>query len=265
MTVRLAPNLSLLWTDVPLEERFARAADGGFDAAELWWPGDELAQRLPELARSAGVELALLNFDAGDMAAGDRGLVADPERFDAFRANVPLALRVAADAGCSRLNLLLGLELDRYEPAEQLAWARDNVAWAADQAAEQGATVLVEAVNTFDNGPYLVTTTAEAAAFVRSVGRSNVRLQYDAYHMQRMEGELTATLERYWDLVAHVQVADAPGRNQPGTGAIDFAELFAFLAGKGYDGFVGLEYRPLGDVDGSLGWIEELGLARSTS
>lgn len=265
MTFRLAPNLSLLWTDLPLEQRFERAAAAGFDAVELWWPGDELAEALPELTRAAGVELALLNFDAGDMAGGDRGLVADPERFDRFRANVPLALRVAAAAGCRRLNLLVGLELEGHDLVEQRGWARENVGWAAEQAARQGATVLVEAVNVFENGPYLVTTTRDAATFVESVGRPNVRLQYDAYHMQRMEGDLTATLERYWNLVAHIQIADAPGRGQPGTGEIDFGELLGFLERKGYDGFVGLEYRPVGETDASFEWIGDLGLARRAS
>jgi hydroxypyruvate isomerase len=265
VTIRLAPNLSLLWTDVPLEERFERAADAGFSAVELWWPGDELAQRLPDLTSSAGVELALLNFDAGDMPTGDRGLASDPDRFDQLRANVPLALSIANEAGCQRLNLLVGLALDMYEPAEQLGWARANAAWAADQAAAQGATVMVEAVNTLENGPYLLSTTAAAAAFVESVDRPNVRIQYDAYHMQRMEGNLTATLERYWDMVGHIQIADAPGRNQPGTGEINFAHIWSVLERLAYDGFVGLEYKPLGQTDGSFGWIEELGITRGAS
>ena len=266
MTFRLAPNLSLLWTDVPLEARFDRAAAAGFDAVELWWPGDELARRLPALMRAAGVELALLNFDAGDMAAGERGLASDPRQSGRLRANVPVALEIAAEIGCRRLNLLLGLALERYDLSQQREWARENVAWAADQAGPQGATIMIEAGNTLENGPYLVSTTADAAAFVESVGRQNVRVQYDAYHMQHMEGHLTATLERYWDLVDHVQIADVPGRNQPGTGEIDFADLFSFLERKGYGGFVGLEYRPLGgETDESFGWIEELALLRKAS
>lgn len=263
MSARLAPNLSLLWTDLPLAQRFDRAAAAGFDAVELWWPGNELAARLPELTRAAGVELALLNFDAGDMPGGDRGLAADPARSEQFRTNVPFALEIATAAGCRRLNLLLGHWLDRYDPADQLECAKENVAWAADQAAPYGATILVEAVNSLENGPYLVTTTADAVDFIQRVERPNVGLQYDAYHMQRMEGDLTATLDRYWDRVAHVQVADAPGRNQPGTGEINYAYVFDFLSRKDYDGFVGLEYRPLGETDDSFGWIEAMGLERS--
>jgi hydroxypyruvate isomerase len=264
--LRFSPNLSILWQDVPLEERFARAAAAGFGAVELWWPGPETAERLPELTGEAGVRLALLNFDAGDMAAGDRGLASDPDRRAQLRENVPSALRIAAACGCTRLNLLLGLRRDGLGLDDQLALARENVRDAAALAAEQGATVLVEAVNECENGPYLVTRTADAAAFVESVGLPNVRLQYDAYHMQRMEGDLATNLERVWPLVGHVQVADAPGRNQPGTGEINYRFLLGLLERKGYDGYVGLEYKPLdGRTDESFGWIEELGYSRSAS
>ena len=165
MTLRFSLNLSLLWADLPLSERFARAAAAGFDAVELWWPGDEEAARLPGLTQRWGLHLALLNFDAGDMPAGDRGLAADPERTAQLRANVPLALRIAADCGCPRLNLLAGLRDERYPLDQQLQLARDNVAWAADQAAAAGRQVMIEAVNSMENGPCLLTTTAAAAAF----------------------------------------------------------------------------------------------------
>src|ERR1700722_20840313 len=220
MTLRFSPNLSLLWADLPLPERFARAAAAGFGAVELWWPGDDEAARLPGLIERWGLHLALLNFDAGDMPAGDRGLAADPDRVAQLRANVPLALRIAQECGCSRLNLLAGLRDERYPLAEQLRLARDNVLWAADQAARAGCQVLIEAVNSKENGPYLLATTAAAAGFIREVARENVRLPYDAYHMQRMAGGITTTLDTYWELISHIQVADAPGRVEPGTGEL---------------------------------------------
>jgi hydroxypyruvate isomerase len=263
MTLRFSPNLSLLWADLPLPERFARAAGAGFGAVELWWPGDDDAARLPELTQRWGLHLALLNFDAGNMAAGDRGLAADPAYTARLRAHVPLALRVAADCGCPRLNLLAGLREERYPLGQQLQLARDTVAWAADQAAEAGREVMIEAVNSLQNGPYLFTTTAAAAAFIRQVGRPNVRLQYDAYHMQRMEGDLTTTLDTYWSLISHIQIADVPGRGEPGTGEINYRFLLGHLDQKGYDGYVGLEYRPSGgSPEDSFGWLEEYGLAR---
>jgi hydroxypyruvate isomerase len=263
MTLRFSPNLYLLWADLPLPERFARAAGAGFGAVELWWPGDDDAARLPELTQRWGLHLALLNFDAGNMAAGDRGLAADPAYTARLRAHVPLALRVAADCGCPRLNLLAGLREERYPLGQQLQLARDTVAWAADQAAEAGREVMIEAVNSLENGPYLLTTTAAAAAFIRQVGRPNVRLQYDAYHMQRMEGDLTTTLDTYWSLISHIQIADVPGRGEPGTGEINYRFLLGHLDQKGYDGYVGLEYRPSGgSPEDSFGWLEEYGLAR---
>lgn len=261
MTLRFSPNLSLLWADLPLPERFARAAAAGFGAVELWWPGDEEAARLPQLTQRWGLHLALLNFDAGNMPAGDRGLAADPDRTARLRAHVPLALRIAADCGCPRLNLLAGLRDERYPLDQQLQLARDSVAWAADQAAESGRQVMIEALNSMENGPCLLTTTAAAAAFIAQTGRENVGLQYDAYHMQRMEGDLATTLDTYWPLISHIQIADVPGRGEPGTGEINYRFLLRYLDRKGYHGHVGLEYRPAGGrPEDSFGWLGEYGL-----
>ena len=204
----------------------------------------------------AGVDVVLLNFDAGDMPAGDRGLISDPERQDTFRANVPVALELAAAMGCTKLNALAGHWIPYLEREAQLDLARENVRFAADAAAEQEAQVLIEAVNTYENGPYLFSRTRAASEFVRSVGRDNVALQYDAYHMQRMEGDLTATIERHIDEIAHIQVADSPGRGQPGTGEINFDYVFRRITELGYDGHVGLEYKPQGgDTEASLEWL----------
>ncbi|HTZ28939.1 MAG TPA: TIM barrel protein [Streptosporangiaceae bacterium] len=249
-----AANLSMLWADLPLAERFERAAGAGFGAVELWWPGDAAARMLPELTTRWNLRLVLLNFDGGDMPAGDRGLAADPGRRDYLRAHVPDALAIAAQCGCPRLNLLVGLRQDRYSEAEQLACARDNVAWAADRAAE----VTIEALNPTDNGPCLLTTTRAAAAFVAAVGRPNLRLQYDAYHMQRTEGDLTATLDAHWDLIGHIQIADVPGRHEPGTGEINYPFLLGHIAAKGYQGAIGAEYHPsTARTEDSLGWLDE--------
>jgi hydroxypyruvate isomerase len=264
VTLRFAPNLSLLWAGLPLPERFERAARAGFGAVELWWPGLPEADLLPGLTARWGLQLALLNFDAGDMAAGDRGLAADPARRGQLRANVPAALRIAQASGCTRLNLLVGLRQEQYPLSEQLRLARDNVAWAADHAAGSGCSVLIEAVNSAENGPYLLTTTAAAADFIGQTGRPNVALQYDAYHMQRMEGDLTTTVDTYWPLISHVQIADVPGRGEPGTGEINYRFFLEHLSQRGYGGYVGLEYRPSGGrPEDSFGWLEEYGLPRA--
>jgi hydroxypyruvate isomerase len=263
VTLRFSPNLSLLWAALPLPERFERAAAAGFGAVELWWPGPRDAELLPELTKHFGLRLAALNFDAGDMAAGDRGLTADPARRDQFRANVPDALRIARACGCTQLNALVGLRQQPYSRELQLDCALDNVTWAADQAAAMGCSLLIEAVNSIENGPYLLTSTDAAADFVRRAGRENVRLLYDAYHMQRMEGDLTTTVDAYWPLIGHVQIADVPGRGEPGTGEINYRFLLDHLDQRGYDGYVGLEYRPSGGApEESFGWLEAFGLPR---
>jgi 2-hydroxy-3-oxopropionate reductase len=264
--MRFCVNVSILFTEVPLLERFARARDAGFDAVELWWPRGEDLDELRAAIADAGVDVVLLNFDAGDMPAGDRGLISDPAMQQAFCDNVPVALELADAVGCRMLNALAGHELPGVEREEQLELARRNVRFAADAARAQGAQVLIEAVNTYENGRYLLPSTQAASDFVRSVGREGVRLQYDAYHMQRMEGDLTATIERHIGEIAHVQIADSPGRGQPGTGEINFDYVLRRLAELGYDGHVGLEYKaPGGDTEESLEWLprELRGAARA--
>jgi hydroxypyruvate isomerase len=256
--LRFSANLSILFKEVPFLERFARGSEAGFSAVEFWWPTGEEAGEVARAALEAGVEVVAFNFDAGDMPAGDRGLAGVPGRTEAFRAHVPAALELAQTLGTRRMNALLGLRDERVAAAEQLALARETIAWTADRAAEAGVTVLIEAVNTFENGPYLLATTRAASDFVRSVGRRNVKLQYDVYHMQRMEGNLTATLRAHIGEIAHIQIADAPDRGEPGTGEIRFAHIFREIESLGYDGYIGLEYRPTGsDTLANLGWLPE--------
>jgi hydroxypyruvate isomerase len=245
--MRFSANISILFTEVPFLQRFAAARSAGLNAVELWWPRGEDLDALVAAAAESGSEVVLLNFDAGDMPAGDRGLLSDAARQDEFRANVPLALGLADKLGCRQLNALVGFG--------DLALARKNVAWAADAAAERGADVMIEAVNTFENGPYLLSRTRDAADFIRSVGRDNVRLQYDAYHMQRMEGNLTATIAEHIDLIGHIQIADSPGRGEPGTGEIDYGYVLRRIEELGYDRWVGLEYRPTRPTAESLDWM----------
>jgi hydroxypyruvate isomerase len=254
--MRFSANVSTLFKEVPFLERFGRAAEAGFGAVEFWWPTGEDLVAVEEAVKDAGLSVALFNFDAGDMAAGDRGLVSDPERQGRFRESVPVALELARSLGCARLNVLVGKELPGVEREEQLGLARENVRYAADRARENGVTVLVEAVNTFENGPYLISTTEQAVGFVRGVGRENVRVQYDVYHMQRMEGNLVATLREHVGLMGHVQIADSPDRHEPGTGEIRYRYVLGELEALGYDGYVGLEYNPKdGDTEASVGWL----------
>jgi hydroxypyruvate isomerase len=257
-TVRFCPNLSMLFKEVDFAERFGRAKEAGFKAVEFWWPSGEDLDQVESAIKDTGLEVALFNFDAGDMPNGDRGLVSDPDRRQEFRDNVPVALELARSVGCPRLNALMGLELDGVETEEQLELARENIAWAADQASEHGIEVMIEAVNTFENGPYLLYTTQAAADFVERVGRDNVKLQYDAYHMQRMEGNVVATLREHIDGITHVQVADSPDRGEPGSGELNYRYIFGVLEELSYGGWIGLEYKPTTDAtEDSLAWLPQ--------
>ena len=254
--MRFCPNLSMLWKDVDFTERFGRAKQAGFAAVEFWWPSGEDLGQVESAIKDSGLDVALFNFDAGDMPEGDRGLVSDPDRKHEFRDNVPVALELAQSVGCPRLNALVGLELDGMEREEQLGLARENIAWAAERAAEHGIEVMVEAVNTFENGPYLLSTTKAAANFVEQVGRDNVKLQYDAYHMQRMEGNVAATLREHIGAITHVQVADSPDRGEPGTGEMNYRYILGVLEELSYGGWIGLEYKPTTDsTEESLEWL----------
>jgi hydroxypyruvate isomerase len=256
--VKFCANVSILFKDAPSPDRFEHAAAAGFPAVEFGWPAGESLADVEAAIRDAGPEVALFNFDAGEMAAGDRGLLSDPGRAHRFFENVPVALELAQRIGCERLNALVGLERSPAERDAQLKLAADNVARAADRAAPLGIDITIEAVNTFENGPYLVPTTRRAAAFIDRVERPNVRLQYDAYHMQRMEGNLVATITEHADRIAHIQIADSPGRGEPGTGEINYPFVLDAIDGLGYDGWIGLEYNPTtATTEESLGWMPE--------
>jgi hydroxypyruvate isomerase len=254
--MRFSVNVSLLYTEHPFLERFAHVARAGFQGVEFWWPPPEALPGLVAAVEDADLEVALFNFYAGDMPAGDRGLLSDPGREGEFREQVPRALELAEQLNCKRLNALVGLRVAGEDAAAQLERARSNVAWAAEQAEAIGATVLIEALNTIDNGPYLISSTAAAAAFADSVGRPNVELQYDVFQMQRMEGNLTETLTEHMHRIGHIQIGDLPGRHEPGTGEINFDHVLGAIDAAGYGGWVGLEYRPSGEsTDDSFAWL----------
>jgi hydroxypyruvate isomerase len=255
--MRFSANVSILFKEIPFLDRYGRAREAGFSAVEFWWPGHEAEVGHVERAvKDAGLDVALFNFDAGDMPNGDRGLISDPERQEQFRENVPAALELAQNVGCRRLNALVGHEIPGMDRDEQLALARENVRLAADAAAQRGIGVVVEAVNTFENGPYLLWTTRQVVDFIESVGRENVKIQHDFYHMQRMEGNLVANLREYFGYIGHVQIADSPGRGEPGTGEIHYPYVLGELERLGYEGYVGLEYNPTTETTGeSLDWL----------
>jgi hydroxypyruvate isomerase len=256
--MRFNANISILFKDIPFLERFHKAAEAGFGAVEFWWPTGEDIQEVEAAAKDAALDVVLFNFNAGNMAVGDRGLLSDPVREGQFRENVPVALELAAHLGVQRLNALVGCHLPGFDYDEQIELARKNVAWSADQAKKVGAEILIEAVNTFENGPYLLSHTEQALQFIQTVDRENVKFQYDVYHMQRMEGNIVATLRKHIKEIAHIQIADSPGRGEPGTGEINYHYVLNAIEDLGYNGYMGLEYNPTNaNTIESLKWLPQ--------
>lgn len=248
-------NLSLTLRDLPPLARFDAAARHGFGAVEFWWPSDIALAAIRRSVRDNGLAVALINFDGGDLAAGERGFLNDPRRQVAFRAHVPVAIELAHSLGCRRLNALAGRWLPEPARDEQLALVRENLRWAAERAAAAGITIVVEALNDLESPGYLFTTTASTLAMLDSVGADNLAYQYDVYHMQRMEGEPERTIAATAGRIGHLQVADVPGRGQPGTGELNFRAIFAAIAASDYAGSIGLEYIPQGSLEASFAWL----------
>ncbi len=247
--MRLAANLSIIFSRIPFLERFDAASRAGFDLVEIWWPHTEYAAGLTDDAvvdavRRAGVTVVMLNFDGGNLAAGDRGLAGDPTRATEFRANVPRALALAGRLGCTKLNALAGLVADGIDPTGQRALLTESIGIAAAQSVAYGATVLVEPLNVHDTPGYLLPDVDSALELIEAVGQPNVKIQFDLYHVARAGADPMAAIQRAAGRIGHVQIADVPGRHEPGTGELPFAEIFDNLRDVGYTGDVGLEYVP---------------------
>jgi hydroxypyruvate isomerase len=252
---RFAANLSMLFTESPLPERVERAAAAGFRGVEMLFPYEEDVDGLAATLRATGLEQVLFNLPAGDFAKGDRGYANDPSRRAEFREGVALALEIAANLGCRRLNCLVGLALANVEPELQWATVAENLVYAADAAAKAGVLQVVEPLNPYDAPGFLLATASRGFALVEEIGHPNLKLQYDIYHAQRTEGNLAATIAAKTDLIGHIQIADSPARHQPGTGEIAWPFVFAAIDASGYDGWVSAEYRPLGRTEHTLEWI----------
>jgi hydroxypyruvate isomerase len=258
-----AANLTFLWTELPFLERFDAAREAGFAHVEYMFPYEHSVDDLRRRLDDNGLDQVLFNLPAGDWAAGDRGIAADPSRVDEFRAGVERALAYAEALDVGQLNCLAGLRLDGVDPTAQWETLVENVSHAAQQLGAAGRRLLVEPVNIFDVAGFLLPRTDDALRVIDAVNEPNVLLQFDAYHVERMEGDPADRLRPLLDRVGHVQVADNPGRHQPGTGEIDFDALFELLDEAGYTGAVGLEYVPTPDTAASLSWLERYGFALS--
>lgn len=263
--LRFDVNLSILFAEIPLLQRPAAAAATGFDAVEFWWPFTEPTPSDRDVTAfltaldDAGVRLVGLNFDAGNMPAGDRGLLSQPANSARFRDNIQVAVGIAEATGCRALNALYGNRVDGVDPAEQDELAAENLALAAKAADDVGAVVLVEPLNSAENPAYPLITAADALGVLDRVqaegGQDNVRLLCDLYHLASNGEDLEQVIATQTGRLGHVQIADVPGRNRPGTGHLDIDGLLAKLERAGYRGYVGCEYKPLGASADNFEWL----------
>jgi hydroxypyruvate isomerase len=256
---KFAANVSMLFTEYPFLERFARAKESGFEAVEFLFPYEfDTASIARELQRHQ-LEQVLFNLPAGNFAAGDRGFANDPRRVDEFRAGVQQGLGIASELGAGRLNCLAGLRLTDIQEEDQRETLVENLRFAADEAAKVGVRQVMEPLNAFDAPGYFVSTPDDGFAIIELAAHPNLSLQYDLYHAQRMQGNLAATIADRISQIGHVQIADSPARNEPGTGEINFPFVLQTLDDAGYDGWVSLEYRPQENTDASLRWLTQMG------
>ena len=251
---KFAANLSMLFTELPFLDRFDAAAEAGFNAVEFLFPYAFPAQAIRERLDRNGLELVLHNLPAGDWDCGERGIAVLRDRIDEFRAGVGQAIEYAAVLGVGQLNCLAGKAPTGESDAVLRATFVANLKFAAAELRKAGLKLLIEPINRYDIPGFWLNGSAQALSVLDEVGASNAYLQYDIYHMQRVEGELAATLRKHLPRIAHVQVADNPGRNEPGSGEINYRFLFEHLDRIGYAGWVGCEYKPAGATLAGLGW-----------
>jgi hydroxypyruvate isomerase len=252
---RFAANLSMLWPELDVYDRFGAAADAGFKRVEILFVHVLDQQRIAELVGDLGLELVLFDPAPGDWEAGERGLACIPSRKEEFRKTVRDALETAQRFGTRRLNALVGIKPPEVDDLLARQTVVDNLSEMAAPAQAAGVMLLVENINTTDMPGYFASTVERAAEIVKAVDRPNVRLQLDQYHVGMMGGDAREMMRRYRDLVEHVQIADVPGRHEPGTGQQPIPAFLDDLDALGYGGAVGLEYRPRGTTDDALAWL----------
>lgn len=253
----LAANLGFLFTEVPYLERLGAARAAGFDAVESAWPSVAIDD-VVAASRSAGVRFVLLNAPAGDLARGERGRANDPDAVAAWRTDVVRALEAADRLGCPTINVLAGNGLDGVPEQVQRDTLDANLDWALERAAAAGRRLVVELLNRHETPRYLVTDLAAADRLLDAHGAAGLRLQLDAYHVARNGLDPAAVARRYAGRIGHAQVADAPGRHEPGSGAIDWPAFLGALGIAGYDGPIGLEYEPAGRTLDGLADVRRL-------
>ncbi|WP_111413700.1 hydroxypyruvate isomerase [Billgrantia lactosivorans] len=253
---KFAANLSMLFTEEDFLDRFKAAAEAGFKGVEYLFPYDYSAVDIKARLDEYGLTQVLHNLPAGDWGAGERGIACHPDRVEEFRAGVEKAIDYATALGCKQVNCLAGIQPQGVSLEQARRTLVENLRYAADKLEAAGILLLAEPINTRDIPGFFLHRTEQALALFDEVGSQNLKLQYDIYHMQIMEGDLAPTIEKHLGRIAHVQLADNPGRHEPGSGEINYPFLFAHLDRLGYDGWIGCEYKPATTTREGLGWLD---------
>ncbi len=253
---KFAANLTMLYNELEFLERFAAAARDGFAGVEYLFPYPYPTEQLAERLRQHGLVQVLHNLPAGDWSKGDRGIACLPARADEFRAGVGQAIEYATALSCQQVNCLAGVAPPDIPAADLRRTLVENLRYAAAELAKAGIKLLVEPVNTRDIPGFYLNHSAQAIELMDEIGSDNLFLQHDFYHMQIMEGDLVPTFRKIKERIGHIQIADNPNRNEPGTGEINYPFVFAALDEAGYDGWVGCEYKPQVGTSAGLGWFE---------
>ena len=253
---RFAANLTMLFNEVPFLDRFGAAAKAGFKAVEFLFPYPYAVADLKDRLSANGLTLVLHNLPAGNWDGGERGIACLPDRVGEFREGVARAIEYGTALGVPQINCLAGKAPPGVGDAAIRETFVGNLRYAAAELKKVGIKLVMEPINTFDIPGFYLNRTAQALGLIDEVGSDNLFVQYDIYHMQRMEGELVATMEKNLARIAHIQLADNPGRNEPGTGEINYDFVFKALDRMGYKGWIGCEYKPATTTEAGLGWLQ---------
>ena len=254
--VKLAANLSMMFNEVDFLDRFRAAANAGFQGVEYLFPYDYQKEELVELLGSNGLVQVLHNLPAGNWDKGERGIACLPDRVGEFQESVGLAAEYASALSCPQVNCLAGIRPDDVSGDKARETLIANLRYGAAELSRTGVRLIIESINTIDMPGFFVSRTKQAKAILEDVGSDNLFLQHDLYHMQIMEGDLARTIEANLDLISHMQLADNPGRHEPGSGEINYTFLLSFIDDIGYDGWIGCEYVPAGTTEDGLGWAK---------
>ena len=252
---RFAANLSMMFNEVPFLDRFALAAKAGFKGVEFLFPYEHPAAEIAARLQDNGLQQVLFNAPAGDFAKGERGMAAIPGKQAAFRDSIKIALEYAATLACPRLHIMAGLKPEGVAHDTLTAVYGANLAYAAEECAKLGVKPIIEPINHRDIPGFLLNTTDQAAAIIAAIGPEKLGMQFDLYHCQITEGDVVKRVEKHLPLIAHMQVADTPGRHEPGTGEVNWPFVFKTIDALGFRGWIGCEYRPAGETLAGLSWF----------